>query len=473
MNRCPSNCRPGVTMHTSSKLASVCRDPGARVLLTDLYELTMLQTYFEHGMVETAAFELFFRRPARGARNFLIAAGLEQVVEFVEHLHFRADELDWLAGTGRFNSSFIECLSQLRFTGDVDAMPEGTVFFPDEPVIRVVAPLPEAQIVESRLMNLLHFQSLIASKAARTVLQAPGKLLVDFGLRRAHGAEAALHAARATYLAGFAGSSTVLAGQRFGVPVFGTMAHSFIQSHGSELQAFERFARCHPQGAVLLIDTYDTEAAARKLAELAPRLMCDGIQIRAVRLDSGDLADHAFKVRAILDEAGLFTVEIFASSGLDEFSVHDLIAVRRAPIDGFGFGSAMDTSQDLPNLCAYKLQEYAGRARRKRSEGKATWPGRKQVWRRVKAGRVIGDVIALEGKPGAGEPLLRLVMRHGCRVPDEPTLQQARSRCQEQLALLPSPLRGLAPGAFYSVTVSDGLKALADQVDRDLASAPP
>ena len=461
-------------IHLPSTLPSGDFDPGSSALLTDLYELTMLQAYYEHGMVETSAFELFFRRPARGARNFLVAAGLEQVLEYLEHLHIRAEELQWLADTGRFSANFIDQLGRLRFTGDVDAMPEGTACFPDEPVIRVVAPLPEAQIVESRLMNLLHFQTLIACKAARAVLQAPGKLLVDFGMRRAHGAEAALHAARASYLAGFSGSSTVLAGQRFGVPVFGTMAHSFVQAHASELQAFERFARSHPHGVTLLIDTYDTEAAARKLAQLGPRLAREGIQIQAVRLDSGDLADHAFKVRAILDDAGLSAVRIFASSGLDEFMLHELLSVRNAPIDGFGIGSAMDTSQDLPSLdCAYKLQEYAGRARRKRSEGKATWPGRKQVWRRHDGDVMIEDILALEGEAVGGEPLLHPVMRQGRRLLGQPTLQQIRDRCSVQLASLPAVLRELAPAAPYPVRVSPGLRALADQVDHDQAGAPP
>lgn len=461
-------------MRPPSAPPSAASDPGASALLTDLYELTMLQTYYERGMVETAVFELFFRRPARSARNFLLAAGLEQALEYIEQLHVSAPELEWLANTGLFSASFIDQLGRLRFSGDVDAIPEGTPCFPDEPVIRVVAPLPEAQIVESRLMNLLHFQTLIASKAARAVLQAPGKLLVDFGLRRAHGAEAALLAARAAYLTGFTGSSTVLAGQRFGVPVFGTMAHSFIQAHASELQAFERFARSHPQGVTLLIDTYDTEAAARKLAQLGPRLARDGIHIQAVRLDSGDLANHAFNVREILDSAGLNEVKIFASSGLDEFALHELLSVRRAPIDGFGIGSAMDTSQDLPNLdCAYKLQEYAGRARRKRSEGKATWPGRKQVWRRHHAGVMVEDVLALESEAMDGEPLLRPVMRQGRRLPGQPTLQQIRERCGQQLASLPAALRELAPATPYPVRVSQGLHALADEVDRDQASAPP
>jgi nicotinate phosphoribosyltransferase len=450
-------------------------DPGASPLLTDVYELTMLQTYYEHGMTASAAFELFFRRVSRGARNFLVAAGLEQVVEFLEALRFQPEELDWLARDGRFSAAFVDRLAALRFTGDLEALPEGTAFFPDEPIVRIVAPLPEAQLVESRVMNILHYQTLIASKAVRAVLQAPDKLLVDFGLRRAHGAEAALYAARATYLAGFSGSSTVLAGQRFGIPVYGTMAHSFVQAHDSELQAFERFARDHPQGATLLIDTYDTEAAARKVAQLAPRLAAAGIRVAAVRLDSGDLADHAGKVRAILDAAGLREVRIFASSGLDEYALHELIEARHAPIDGFGIGSAMDTSQDLPSLdCAYKLQEYAGRARRKRSEGKATWPGRKQVFRRYDAnGSMIGDVLALADEAVAGEPLLRPAMRAGRRVADLPDLAQARDGCRTQLARLPPALRGLAPAPAYPVEVSDRLRALAAACDRAQAAAPP
>ena len=350
------------------------RDPGASALLTDLYQLTMLQTYYEHGMTQSAAFELFFRRLPQ-QRNFFLAAGLEQVVTFLEGLQFRADELEWLSRQSGFTAQFIDELARLRFTGDLDAIPEGSVFFANEPVVRIVAPLPQAQLVETRLMNLVHFQTMIASKAARAALQAPGKMLVDFGLRRAQGAEAGLFAARATYLAGMTGTATVLAGTLYGIPTFGTMAHSFIQAHDSELQAFERFARSHPDKTTFLIDTYDTEAAAHKLVQLAPVLARDGIKIRAVRIDSGDLAEHARRVRAIFDNAGMREVKILVSGGIDEFAIHELLLVQHAPIDGFGIGSGMDTSYDVPTLdCAYKLQEYAGRARRKRSEGKATWP---------------------------------------------------------------------------------------------------
>jgi nicotinate phosphoribosyltransferase len=447
------------------------RDPGSSALLTDLYQLTMLQTYYERGMTDTAAFELFFRRLPK-TRNFLVAAGLEQLLEFLENLAFLPDELEWLATQG-FPRAFLDQLARLRFTGDVQAMPEGTVFFPNEPIVRVVAPLPQAQLAETRLMNILHFQTLIASKAARVVLQAADKLLVDFGLRRAHGAEAGLYAARAAYLAGMTGTATVLAGPRYGIPVFGTMAHSFIQAHDSETEAFERFARSHPDNATLLIDTYDTEAAARKLVQLAPRLAQDGIRVRAVRLDSGDLAEHAHQVRSILDTGGLREVKIFASSGLDELAVQQLLAVRHAPIDGFGIGSNLDTSHDAPSLdCAYKLQEYAGVARRKRSEGKATWPGRKQVLRRYTAsGHMAGDLLALEDEGGDGEPLLRPAMRDGQRVQPADDLLQARERCRRDLERLPQPLRALEPAAAYPVQVSDALQRLAAEVDRRQAAA--
>ncbi|BAU49529.1 nicotinate phosphoribosyltransferase [Sulfurifustis variabilis] len=443
-------------------------DNGA--LLTDLYQLTMLQGYWRHGMRETAVFELFVRRlPER--RAFLIAAGLEQALEFLAGLRITSDERDWLATTGLFGAEFIESLADFRFTGDVDAMPEGTIFYADEPILRVVAPLPQAQFVESRLINLLHFQTLIASKAARCTLAAPGKLLVDFGMRRAHGAEAALYAARASYLAGFAGTATVLAGRRFGLQVYGTMAHSYIQAHDDEAAAFESFAIAQPGNVTLLIDTYDTEAGAAKVVRLAPRLKRLGIPIRAVRLDSGDLGEHARKVRAILDEGGLTDVRIFTSGGLDEYVLRDLLA-RDAPIDGFGVGTSLDTSADAPYLdCAYKLEEYRGVARRKRSEGKATWPGRKQVYRRYdQAGRMRGDVLTIEGDPQDGEALLVPVMRNGERLHRE-ALDVARDRALAQLERLPDELRDLDGAARYPVTVSARLRALAADVDRRVANA--
>ncbi len=435
------------------------------LLLTDLYQLSMLEAYAAHGMAETAVFELFVRK-LPSDRGFLMAAGLEQVVEFLETMHFTAGELAWLRASGSFSPNFIDGLAALRFTGDVDAMPEGTVFFPDEPLLRVTAPLPEAQLVETRLINLVHFQTIIASKAARMVLAAPGRQLVDFGLRRAHGAEAGLLAARASYLAGFSGTATVLAGRDFGIPIVGTMAHSFVQAHDDEATAFERFARVRPQALTQLIDTYDTERGAAIVAALAPRLAADGITINAVRLDSGDLAAHARAVRAILDTAGLQSIRILASGGLDE---HSLMALCRsgAPIDGFGVGTSLTTSSDAPALdCAYKLQEYAGRPRRKRSEGKATWPGRKQVYRTYHSDTTIaGDVVVLTSEPARGEPLLRPAMRGGKRVAGLPSLADARRHAAASLARLPEPLRRLETGRV-PVEISAAIRTMATEMDR-------
>jgi nicotinate phosphoribosyltransferase len=385
-------------------------------------------------------------------------------------LRFTPEELDWLASSGRFGKNLIDYLAGLRFTGDIHAMPEGTVFFPDEPILRVTAALPEAQLVETRLINLLQFQSMIAAKAARMVLAAPGKRLVDFGLRRAHGAEAGFLAARASYIAGFSGTATVLADKQFGIPIFGTMAHSYIQVHDDEAQAFENFARARPKNLTLLIDTYDTEAAARKVVALAPRLKAAGISIGAVRLDSGDLITLSKTVRRILDEGGLRDVTIFASGGIDETVIANIVR-SRAPIDGFGIGSSLTTSYDAPGLdCVYKLEEYAGLPRRKRSVGKATWPGRKQVWRRFGAdGRMAGDILSLENDDRAGEPLIELVMQGGKRLKPAPTLAEMRARAARDLERLPEPLCRLEPGASYPVEVSEALQRLAEEVDGRVA----
>lgn len=434
-------------------------------LLTDLYQLTMLQAYLEHGMTETAVFEFFVRRlPPR--RSFLLAAGLEQALEFLTSLRFSDEDLAWVRRDGRFSPDFADALAQLRFAGDVHALAEGTVCFADEPILRVTAPMPQAQLVESRLINILHFQTLIASKAARVVLAAPGKTLVDFGMRRAHGAEAALLAARAAYIAGFSGTSNVLAAARFDIPAFGTMTHSFIQAHDSEQAAFERFARSHPQGLTLLIDTYDTEAAARRLTTLAPRLKAAGVNLKSVRIDSGDLAAHAQAVRGILDAGGLREVGIFASGGIDEYQIRDFVA-RGTPIDGYGVGTHLDTSSDAPYLdCAYKLEEYAGRARRKRSTGKATWPGRKQVYRRYRDdGRLRDDTVTIEGDVQDGEALLQPVMRAGKRLTPPETLSAIRAHAGRELTRLPPALRTLDGDAVYPVAIAPKLQALARAVD--------
>jgi nicotinate phosphoribosyltransferase len=438
---------------------------ASSALLTDLYQLTMLQGYFESRMEETAVFDLFMRTlPAQ--RGFLLAAGLEQALDYLEQLRVTPEELEWLAGSGRFSRDFLDYLGELHFTGEVHAMAEGTVFFPPEPILRVVAPLPQAQLVESRLINLLHFQTMIASKAARATLAAQGKGLIDFGFRRAHGAEAGLLAARAAYLAGFAGSATVAAGPSFGIPTYGTMAHSFIQAHDSEFDAFERFAHAQPDNVILLIDTYDTEAAARKVVSLASRLQREGIIVKGVRIDSGDLAEHARKVRRILDEGGLNHVRILASGNLDEFAIQTLVA-NSAPIDDFAIGTRLVTCADAPYLdCVYKLQEYAGRARRKRSEGKATWPGRKQVYRRFGVdGRMVGDVLTLDDDAQVGETLLQPCLVAGKRVAPSPAVSEVRQKAAAQLVHLPDHLRQLRVDPPYPVTISPALKQLTQEVD--------
>jgi nicotinate phosphoribosyltransferase len=445
-------------------------------LLTDLYQLNMVQAYLDHDETKTAVFEFFVRQlPAR--RGFLMAAGLEQVLDCLEQFQFSAEEIDWLARDGLFSKKLLDYLASLRFTGDVHAMPEGTAFFANEPILRVTAPLPQAQLVETRLINLLHFQTLIASKAARFMLAAPGKLLVDFGLRRAHGAEAGLMAARASYIAGFAGTATVLAQKMFGIPTFGTMAHAFIQTYDDESLAFEDFAQSRPQNLTILIDTYDTEEAARKVVALAPRLRARGITIRSVRLDSGDLLALSKSVRQILDAGGLAGVGILASGGLDEDSVGELFRAG-APIDGYGVGTSMTTSADVPALdCAYKLQEYAGLARRKRSAGKESWPGRKQVWRRYGPdGTMAGDTLSLEDGHQIGEPLLQLVMQGGRRTGRPPTLAEIRAHAAHDVARLPEPQRRLVPGGPYPVEIADALVKLAAAVDNRMAThkgAPP
>ena len=426
-------------------------DPLKSALLTDLYQLTMLQAYFEAGMTDTAVFELFVRKLPPG-REFLVAAGLEQALEFVADVRFAGDELDWIARCGIFRPAFADALSALRFRGDIHAMPEGTVFYPHEPIVRVTAALPEAQLIETRLLNLVHFQTVIASKAAHVRLAAPGKGLIDFGLRRAHGAEAGLYAARASYLAGFDGSATALAAPRFGIPVFGTMAHSFVQAHPSESEAFAHFAAAFPDNAVLLVDTYDTPEGVRRAAAVPGKL-------KGVRLDSGDLDSLSRQARAILDRAGQEQAIIFASGNLDETRIGELVAAG-APIDSFGVGTSLTTSADAPYLDAvYKLQEYAGRPRRKRSTGKATWPGRKQVYRHyTDEGRLARDVVSVEGDPQPGEPLLGQVMTRGRALP-QLRLAESRARLLDALERLPR-------ARPYPVEISRALRALAEDVDR-------
>lgn len=438
-------------------LASGVTD-GNGALLTDLYELTMLQAYWAEGMMEEAAFSLYVRRlPAE--RNFLLACGLDDALTYLERLHFARDGLEYLEGRPEFRSDFVEWLAGLRFTGDVYAVPEGTPVFSNEPILEVVAPLPEAQLVETFLMNQVHFQTVVASKAVRVVLAAGTRAVVDFGLRRMHGADAGLKAARAFHIAGVAATSNVLAGHVYGVPITGTMAHSYVQAHDSEMEAFRRFAEIYPE-TVLLVDTYDTPAGVRRVVRLA-RELGDDFHVRAVRLDSGDLAALAFEARDILDAAGLQHVQVFASGGLDEHEIAGIVE-KGAPIDGFGVGTGMGVSKDAPALdIAYKLTEYAGVGRLKLSTGKPILPGRKQVFRVERDRRMIRDVIARADEEVAGKPLLDCVMRAGRRLQaGRIGLEDARAYAAAQIQALPDSLRSLAPAdPPYPVEVSGSLQA--------------
>jgi nicotinate phosphoribosyltransferase len=441
--------------------------PQTPAILTDLYQLAMLKAYQDRGMNQTAVFE-FYIRNLPSQRNFLMAAGLEQVLEYLENLRFTQLERGWLKTSGRFPEDFVDSLADFRFTGDVDALPEGTVFFPNEPVLRITAPLQQAQLTESRIINILQMQVMAASKAARMVLTAPGKTLLDFGLRRAHGSEAGLFVARASYIAGFNGTATVPANPFYGVPVFGTMAHSYIQAHGDETAAFRDFAHSWPDNTIFLLDTYDTIQAAHKVVAVARDLKKEGISIHGVRLDSGDLAQLAKQVRSILDEGGLQDTKIFASGNLDEYALEQLIA-RQAPIDGFGIGTRLAVSEDAPTLeCVYKMQEYDGQPRRKRSEGKSTWPGRKQTFRTFDAlGKMKGDYIAMEDESHPGEPLLKPCMRQGKRLSPPAPLEKCRAHAAQQLDQLPKTLRSLKQEQPYSVHISQKIRELADRLDRE------
>ncbi|MFO1409752.1 MAG: nicotinate phosphoribosyltransferase [Steroidobacteraceae bacterium] len=439
---------------------------GVPVLMTDLYQLTMAQAYFGSGMREPATFELFSRR-LPPTRRVLLACGLEQVVEYLESLAFTRAELDYLGTLGLFTADFLDHLARLRFSGSLHALSEGTPFFANEPILRVTAPILEAQLIESRLLNLMHLQTLIASKALRCVLAARGRQLVDFGFRRAHGAEAGLLAARAAYLAGFDATATVEAGRAFGIPLSGTMAHSFIEAHASEPAAFEDFLRWHPGAGTLLIDTYDTARGAERVVELVQRRPAGGSYVQAVRIDSGDLAAEARRVRGILDHGGCGAVRIVLSGNLDEQRIARLLA-EGVPADAFGVGTSLDVSADAPALdMAYKLETYAGTPRRKRSPGKVTWPGVKQLWRRRGAdGRLVGDTLALVDEVHPGEPLLREIMRGGRRVAALPSLAESREYCRARVAELPEALRTLEEGpAAYPLAISGPLQALVARMD--------
>jgi len=427
----------------------------------DLYELTMAASYHAHGMTDAATFELSVRSLAPG-RGFLVACGLEDGIAYLDRFAFSEDAIAYLRSLGTFDDAFLEALSRLRFTGDVWAVPEGETVFAGEPLVRVTAPLIEAQLVETFLLNAISFQTMIATKAARIALACGDRTFVDFSGRRDHGADAALRVARASAVGGAAATSNVLAGQLYGLELSGTMAHAYVLSFADESDAFRAYARDFPGNTVLLIDTYDTIEGARRAAAVAGELRAEGIAIRAVRLDSGDLGALAREVRAILDGAGCDDIRIFASSDLDEYRIADLLA-GGAPIDAFGVGTRLGTSADAPSLAAiYKLVAGPRGPVMKRSAGKISLPGVKQVYREGRAGEAVADTIALEGEPGAsGRPLLQQVMASGERLAAPEPLEAMRDRRAAAVARLPEAARRLdATGDEYPVRLSGGLRNL-------------
>jgi len=432
-------------------------------LFTDLYELTMAAGYFDRSMSARATFSLFVRDCPE--RNFFVAAGLEDVLRELAAMRFSPDDLNYLASVGLFSEDFLSYLKDMRFSGEVRAMPEGTVFFPNEPVLEVTAPIMESQIIETFLLNTVGFQSLIASKAARCVHAAGGRPLIDFSLRRTQGRDGGLTVSRSTYLAGFSATSNVLAGKRYGIPVSGTMAHSFVQTFPDEADAYAAFADTFPDHSVFLIDTYDTLEGARLAARVGDAMKQKGAHLKGVRLDSGDMTALSREVRRILDQAGLPEVQIFASSGFDEFKIADALA-GDAPIDAFGVGTKIGVSADAPYLdIVYKLVRFDGRDVRKLSPGKVTLAGRKQVFRRRDPNGVFrADVLGLAEENLEGHaPLLQTVMRNGEIVEELPSLDQIRNRFQENFAALGEEYKSLKEKKIYPIQISRKLQKLQEQ----------
>lgn len=435
-------------------------------LFTDLYEIAMARAYLEEGRTGVAVFEAYFRSlPKR--RGYVVAAGLEDVLAFLEAFRFDEEELDWLADRGGFPPDFLEKLGKVRFTGEVHAVPEGTVIFPYEPILQVVAPIHEAQLLETYILNQIHLQSVLATKAARIVDAAEGRALVEFGARRAHGTDAADKAVRTSYMAGFVGTSNLEAARRYGIPAFGTMAHSYVQAHDAEAESFEVYARLFP-GTTLLVDTYDTLRAVDEVIALAGR-MGEAFTVGAIRLDSGDLGALARAAREKLDAAGLRGVRIFASSSLDEWKIRELVR-SGAPIDAFGVGTRLVVSSDAPTLdIAYKLVEYEGAGRTKLSAGKPIYPGRKQVFRRGEGGRFMEDVIVPHDEAREGEPLLVPVMAGGRRLPFDHGLEAARRRARAQVEALPEGVRALDPTEAYPVRIGESLREAHESLRRQMS----
>jgi nicotinate phosphoribosyltransferase len=440
-------------------------------LFADLYELTMAASYHAHDLDEPATFDLFARDlPPR--RGYLVSCGLDTALDYLEQLHFDDEALGYLRSLELFDESFLTRLAGLRFTGEVWAIPEGELAFPNEPILQVTAPLVEAQIVETFLLNCIGYQTMIATKAARVATACRGRSFVDFSPRRDHGTDAAVKTARASYIGGASGTSLVLAGQAYALSLSGTMAHSYVMRFDNEADAFLTYARDFPGRAIFLIDTYDTIKGAQTVVEVAGKLEPELLP-RAIRLDSGDLEVLAPAVRRILDEGGLPDVQIFASGDLDEYRIAELMAAG-APIDAFGVGTQLGTSGDAPHVgVVYKLVEDESGPKVKLSPDKVTLPGRKQIFRRTDDTGTLGcDVLALQDEPITdARPVLRPVMRDGRRTAEREPLDLLRDRSRDSVGSLPDRLHALEPGGEpYEVQISPGLDALVHRLHEQLGA---
>jgi nicotinate phosphoribosyltransferase len=435
--------------------------PDRVELLTDLYELTMAASYFENGMADPATFSLFIRKYPPN-RSYFVAAGLEDFLDYATNFQFSENDLSYLDDTGLFSNSFLDYLKTLRFTGSIHALSEGEIFFKDEPMVEVTAPIIEAQIVETFAINAMNFQSVVTTKAARCVHAAAGRQLVDFSLRRTHGIDAGLKVARSSYIAGFVATSNVLAGKLYGIPISGTMAHSYVSSFGNELDAFRAFARSFPEKTILLIDTYDTIAGAYNAAVVGQEMAGEGRKLVGVRLDSGDIASLSKKVRDILDDASLPDVKIFASSSFDEYKIARTLE-DEARVDAFGVGTRMGVSSDAPYFdMAYKLVEYRERPIIKLSTGKVNLAGKKQVFRRKDSqGRFLEDVIGTrDDAVEDASPLLGHVMQDGNFLRNHPSLEEIRDSFRKNFESLDDSYKALETAPSYPVTLSPRLQDL-------------
>jgi len=413
-------------------------------------------------MFEPATFDLFIRKTPH-VRAYFIFAGLEEALFYLKNIKFESDQLEYLRKQG-FKKEFLDYLRSFKFEGDVYSVREGTITFSDEPMMRVTAPLPQAQLIETFLLNAVNLQTTIATKASRVVYAAEGRTIVDFSLRRTQGTDAGMKVARASYIAGCSGTSNVLAGKVYGIPVFGTMAHSYVQSYEKEIQSFRAFTESFPNKTTLLIDTYNTLNGAKKAALVAKELEKRGHRLGGVRLDSGDLVGLSKKVRKILDENNLKYVRIFASGNLDEYRIQEMLK-RKARIDAFGVGTAMGTSSDYPYVdIVYKLSEVFKDGKfvpaMKLSKNKVTLPGRKQIFRIMKRGKYVKDVIGLDNERIEGKPLLTPVMKKGMIVYDRPSLKEIREYTLKNLSELPEKYRQLRDAPKYPVELSPKLKKL-------------